>query len=142
MIAASDQIAGIGYAANPDVDLSLDKSEDILYNLRHGKSQRVFVHIRDILDDIIEAESPQEEDELKPSEMPQVPSGFSSLDAFLGISALRPGDRRRSSQYGQTSLALNIARNAAVELMPALPCSAWKCRGESLGAAWLPVRLQ
>ncbi len=116
LIAASDQIAGIGYQAGPDVDASLDKSEDILYNLRHGRSPRGFVHIRDILDNILEADSSQEEDALKPSEMHQVPSGFSSLDDFLGgfqrsdliIIAGRPS-------MGKTSLALNIARNAAVE---------------------------
>lgn len=116
LISASDQIAGIGYQAGPDVDASLDKAEDILYNLRHGKSPRGFVHIRDILDQIIEAEPPPEGDELKPSEMAQVPSGFSSLDDFLGgfqrsdliVVAGRPS-------MGKTSLALNIARNAAVE---------------------------
>ena len=116
LIAASDQIAGIGYQASPDVDASMDMAEDILYNLRHGKSPRGFVHIRDILDNIIAAAAPQEQDDLKPSEMPQVPSGFSSLDDFLGgfqrsdlvIVAGRPS-------MGKTSLALNIARNAAVE---------------------------
>ena len=116
LIAASDQIAGIGYQANPDVDASLDKSEDILYTLRHGKSPRDFVHIRQILDKYFEAEPPPEDGELKPSEMPHVPSGFTGLDDFLGgfqrsdlvIVAGRPS-------MGKTSLALNIARNAAVE---------------------------
>ena len=70
LITASDQIAGIGYQADPDVDASLDKSEDILYSLRHGKSPRDFVHIRQILDKIFEANR-TEKDELKPSEMPQ-----------------------------------------------------------------------
>jgi replicative DNA helicase len=115
LIAASDQIAAIGYAANPDVDASLDKSEDILYGLRHGKSQRDFIHIRELLDKLLEGE-PEDEDQLKPSEMRQVPSGFSSLDDYLGgfqrsdlvVVAGRPS-------MGKTSLALNIARNAAVE---------------------------
>ncbi len=49
LIAAAEQISGIGYQASPDVDASLDKSEDILYNLRHGKSTRGFVHIRQVL---------------------------------------------------------------------------------------------
>jgi replicative DNA helicase len=116
LITASDQIAGIGYQANPDVDASLDKSEDILYNLRHGKSPRDFVHIRQILDKYFEAEPPEAEGELKSSEMPHVPSGFFGLDEFLGgfqrsdlvVVAGRPS-------MGKTSLALNIARNAAVE---------------------------
>jgi replicative DNA helicase len=116
LIAASDQIASIGYQAHPDIDGSLDKAEDLLYGLRHGKSPRDFVHIRQILDKFIEAEPEQENDPLKPAEMLQVPSGFNSLDNFLGgfhrsdliIVAGRPS-------MGKTSLALNIARNAAVE---------------------------
>jgi replicative DNA helicase len=115
LIGASDQIASIGYLADPNIDSSLDKAEDILYTLRHGKSPRDFVHIRDILDKIMESE-PVPEGELKPSEMQRVPSGFTSLDDFLGgfqrsdliVVAGRPS-------MGKTSLALNIARNAAVE---------------------------
>jgi replicative DNA helicase len=115
LIGASDQISAIGYAAGPDVDGSLDRSEDILYSLRHGRSPRDFLHIRQILDKYFEAE-PQTEGDLKPSEMPHVPSGFTGLDDFLGgfqrsdlvIIAGRPS-------MGKTSLALNIARNAAVE---------------------------
>jgi replicative DNA helicase len=116
LIGAADQISSIGYQANPDIDLTLDKSEDILYNLRHGKSPRDFVHIRQILDKYFEAEPPPEDGDLKPSEMPHVPSGFMGLDDFLGgfqrsdliVVAGRPS-------MGKTSLALNIARNAAVE---------------------------
>jgi replicative DNA helicase len=132
LISASDQIAGIGYQAGPDVDQSMDRAEDILYNLRHGKNPRGFVHIRDILDRIIEAEIPPEGDELKPSEMPHVPSGFSSLDDFLGgfqrsdliVVAGRPS-------MGKTSLALNIARNAAVEHNACVAMFSLEMSGES-----------
>jgi replicative DNA helicase len=116
LIMASDQISNIGYNADPDIEASLDKSEDILYGLRHGKSPRDFVHIRQILDKYFEAQPDQAEGALKPSEMPHVPSGFVALDDYLGgfqrsdlvIVAGRPS-------MGKTSLALNIARNAAVE---------------------------
>jgi replicative DNA helicase len=117
LISAADQIANIGYKADPDIDAGMDKAEDLLYGLRHGKSPRDFVHIRNILDKYFEEEPlSDEEGPLKPSEMPHVPSGFFGLDDFLGgfqrsdlvIVAGRPS-------MGKTSLALNIARNAAVE---------------------------
>jgi replicative DNA helicase len=116
LIIAADQIAAIGYQANPDVGASLAKAEDVLYALSHGKSSRDFVHIRTILDKYFEVEPPLEEGEVKPAEMLHVPSGFTGLDDFLGgfqrsdlvIIAGRPS-------MGKTSLALNIARNAAVE---------------------------
>jgi replicative DNA helicase len=115
LIAASDRIAAIGYQADPDVDAGMDRAEDILYNLRHGKSPRGFIHIREILDKILEAE-PEENDKLKPSEMKRVPTGFTSIDEYLNgfqrsdliVLAGRPS-------MGKTSLAMNIARNAAVE---------------------------
>jgi replicative DNA helicase len=116
LINASEQISDIGYRADPDIEASLDRSEDILYGLRHGRSPRDFVHIRQILDKYFEEQESQAEGELKPSEMPHVPSGFIALDDYLGgfqrsdliIVAGRPS-------MGKTSLALNIARNAAVE---------------------------
>jgi replicative DNA helicase len=116
LIAAADQITGIGYQAAPDVGESLAKAEDILYNLGRGKSSRDFVHIRQILDKYFEEKPPVEEGEVKPAEILHVESGFTGLDDFLGgfqrsdlvIVAGRPS-------MGKTSLALNIARNAAVE---------------------------
>jgi replicative DNA helicase len=115
LIMAADQISGFGYQANPDVDATFDKAEDTLYNLRHGRSPRGFVHIRQILDKLLQAE-PEEDTILKPSEMKRIPSGFNSLDDILNgfqrsdliVLAGRPS-------MGKTSLALNIARNAAVE---------------------------
>jgi len=116
LITAADQIAAIGYQADPDVDASLNRAEDILFRLRHGQSPRDFVHIRQVLDKYFET-APVPEGEVYPQEpMPYVLSGFTKLDEFLGgfqhsdliIIAGRPS-------LGKTSLALSIARNAAVE---------------------------
>jgi len=38
LINAGSQIAAIGYEAAPDVDASLNRAEDILFKLRHGKA--------------------------------------------------------------------------------------------------------
>jgi len=115
LIDAADHIAAIGYSAHPNVDESLDRAEDLLYGLRHGQSPRDFIHIRQLLDKYFET-TPTAEGEAYPEErIPYVLSGFTALDELLGgfqrsdliIVAGRPS-------MGKTSLALNIARNAAL----------------------------
>ena len=58
LIGAARQIEAIGYQADPDVDTSLNKAEDVLFRLRHGQSPRDFVHIRQILDKYFEEAAP------------------------------------------------------------------------------------
>jgi replicative DNA helicase len=117
LIEAAGQIANIGYQADPDIDVSLSRAEDILFRLRHGQSPRDFTHIRQVLDKYFETTAPSLEAEGQPKEpLPYVLSGFTGLDEFLGgfqrsdlcIIAGRPS-------LGKTSLALSLARNAAVE---------------------------
>jgi replicative DNA helicase len=115
LISAAGQIANIGYQADPDVDASLNQAEDILFRLRHGQSPRDFAHIRQVLDTYFETTAPEAEGVTKEA-LPYVLSGFTGLDEFLGgfqrsdlvIIAGRPS-------LGKTSLALTLARNAAVE---------------------------
>ena len=118
LITAANQIAVIGYQADPDIDASLSRAEDVLFRLRHGQSPRDFVHIRQVLDKYFEtaAPAPGAEVEGYAEAIPYVLSDFTGLDEFLGgfqrsdliIIAGRPS-------MGKTSLALSIARNAAVE---------------------------
>ncbi len=113
LIMASNQIAGIGYEAPPDSDDALDRAESILFRLRYGQSRRDFVHIREVLDRYFEESSTDPE---HARVLPHVPTGFHDLDKILGglhrsdmiILAARPS-------LGKTSLALNIARNAALD---------------------------
>jgi len=115
LIDAAGHIANIGYQADPDVDASLNRAEDILFRLRHGQSPRDFTHIRQVLDTYFETTAPEAEGLLK-EPITYVLSGFTGLDEFLGgfqrsdliIVAGRPS-------LGKTSLALSLARNAAVE---------------------------
>jgi len=116
LITAGRQIADIGYESGPDVDASLSRAEDVLFRLRHG-APRDFVHIRQVLDKYFETVTPGPPAEGGyPEALPYVLSGFTGLDEFLGgfqrsdliIIAGRPS-------MGKTSLALNIARNTAVE---------------------------
>jgi replicative DNA helicase len=115
LIDAAGQIANIGYQAGPDVDASLSRAEDILFKLHHGQSQRDLTHIRQVLDKYFETTAPEVEG--APREpLPYVRSGFTGLDESLGgfqrseliIIGGRPS-------MGKTSLALSLARNAAVE---------------------------
>ena len=108
LISAAQKIGSIGYEADPDVENSLSKAEDVLFKLRHGQTERDFIHIRHDLDKYFETPAG--------GQVTQVTSGFSGLDEFVAgfhrsdliILAGRPS-------MGKTSLALNIARNAAVE---------------------------
>ena len=115
LIIAGDKITAIGYESGPDVEESLSQSENVLFKLRHGQSPRDFTHIRQVLDKYFEP-APASEDGALPERIPQVFSQFHGLDEFLGgfqrsdliIVAGRPS-------MGKSSLALCIARNAAVE---------------------------
>ena len=117
IIDASNQIAAIGYEANPDVDSSLSRAEDTLFKIRQGQDTRDLVPIRQVLDKYFETTIPgSAASEGQAEQIPYIQSSFTGLDEILGgfqrsdliIAAGRPS-------MGKTSLALNIARNAAVE---------------------------
>ena len=115
LISAAGQIADIGYQAGSDVDRSLNDAEDILFRLRHGQSRRDLIHIRQVLDRYFETTAPGEEG-ISRELIPYVLSGFTGLDEFLGgfqrSDLIIVGGR---PSMGKTSLALSLARNAAVE---------------------------
>lgn len=114
LINAAGQIAAIGYEGDRDVDAALARSEEILFGLSQTRAGRDFVHIREVLDKYFEESGfvPKTDGETLTS----VPTGFIDLDKLLGglqrsdllILAARPA-------MGKSSLALNIAYNAAVK---------------------------
>jgi replicative DNA helicase len=113
LIAAAGQIEALGYEGEPDVEASLSKAEDLLFQVRMRREPRDFVPIRDALGQYFEeagsSTAPRE------GEILHILTGFAALDDFLGglqrsdliVLAARPS-------LGKTSLALNIARNAAI----------------------------
>lgn len=116
LIVASGQISDIGYQADPDVDSSLSKAEDLLFRLRQGRQGRDFQHIRNVLDKYFEPQPDTEGEDGLAGHPKTLLSGFAGLDDILGglqrsdllILAARPS-------MGKTSLAMNIARNLAVQ---------------------------
>ncbi len=112
LISAASQISAIGYEADPNVDSVLSDAENILFKVRHGRSRWDFVPIRDILGQYFEETGPAQPRE---GRIPHILTYFAAIDDLLGglqrsdlvIVAARPS-------LGKTSLALNIARNAAV----------------------------
>jgi replicative DNA helicase len=102
----------LAYQGGPDLEGALSRAEGLILTLRGGERLRDFVHIRDILDGYWER---AEAEVAGPRLQGYVRTGFVDLDTLLGglkrsdliILAARPS-------LGKTSLALNIARNAAV----------------------------
>jgi replicative DNA helicase len=113
LITAAGQIAAIGYEADPDVEASLNKAEDILFQVKTKQSSRDFISIREALGQYFEGAEQQAVP--REGEIAHPLTGFTALDDFLGglqksdliVLAARPS-------LGKTSLALNLARNAAV----------------------------
>jgi replicative DNA helicase len=113
LIVAGDRISALGYEAGPDIEDSLARAENALFKLRRGGSAGDLTHIRQVLDKYFE--EPQVVSTERSERLPYVLSGFTGLDELLNgfqrsdlvIIAGRPS-------MGKTSLALNIARNAAV----------------------------
>jgi replicative DNA helicase len=112
LISAAGRIAQMAYEGGADLDSVLSRSEALLMALRAGEGTANFQHVRDLLEKFLnDVGSEQEEGD----SIAYLRTGFSALDAYLGgmkrsdllILAARPG-------IGKTSLALTIARNAAL----------------------------
>jgi replicative DNA helicase len=116
LISAAGQIAAIGYEAEADLDSALNKAEDALFRVRRGESPRDFIHIRHLLEQYWEEGSLIGAGLEEAGRLAHVDTGFPALDELLGgmqrsdmvILAARPS-------LGKSSLALGIARNAALE---------------------------
>lgn len=114
LIASGSFIAGLGYDEDKELDQLLEAAEKALFNVTQAFIRNKFVHIKEILNQRYEEFAMLHDAEDKDA-VRGVPSGFKSLDFRLGgfksgdlvILAARPS-------MGKTSLALNIAQNAAV----------------------------
>ncbi|MFC1801970.1 replicative DNA helicase, partial [Patescibacteria group bacterium] len=114
LISASEEINEIGYNEAVDIEESVDKAEKAVFDITNSISgDKKFIDIKDTL-----GEAWERLDKLSNSngEMRGIPSGFRDLDNKLSgfqksdliIIAARPS-------VGKTSLALDIARQVAVQ---------------------------
>ncbi len=116
LIDASHHIAQLGYNEAGDVEQLLDEAEQRIFGITKDSLRQEFLAIRDALEEAWERieRIHHERDTLR-----GVTTGFSDLDQILGglqrsdlvVLAARPS-------LGKTSLALDIARNAAHKSHP------------------------
>ena len=111
LISAAGQIAEIAYDDSQEVDAVVDKAESLIFGVSESLIHRDLMPIRAIMGNVVDQIDflARNQDTLM-----GVPTGFTFLDRLLGglqksdliILAARPA-------MGKTSLALNVAQNAA-----------------------------
>ena len=113
LLSASGKITALSFKEEEDVDKLLDEAQQELFGVSQTHLKKSFIDIRTVLNDAFERidELHKEKGKLR-----GIPTGFSKLDNLLAglqksdliILAARPS-------VGKTSLALDIARHAAVK---------------------------
>lgn len=114
IIAAGQRIAGLGYEEDRPIPELLDTVEKSVFEITNLYLKEKFIHIRDVLEmryeRFAEMHESKDDDAVK-----GVPTGFKSLD--MKLSGLQPSDLiiiAARPSMGKTSLALNMAQNAAI----------------------------
>lgn len=111
LINAGGKIAALGYNEKEEIDSTLDKAEQTLFEVSQQRSTNDFVHIGQVIDQYYEQINYLQEHR---GEVVGVPTGFRDLDQITGglqrsdliILAARPG-------VGKSSLAMSLAYNIA-----------------------------
>lgn len=116
LISASYNIAELGYKEDEDIDMILDEAEKSIFGITQDSISKNFTSIKESLNEAFERINKLHEHDHSTR---GVPTGFKKLDSLLSglqrsdliILAARPS-------LGKTSLALNIALNAAKNGIP------------------------
>lgn len=113
LIKSASQISQLGYNSDQDLDVILDKAEQLIFNISQRRTVQSFSGIKDVL---METFDNLEHLYDNKGGVTGVPTGFKDLDKMtsgfqdseLVIIAARPS-------MGKTALALNIGQYAAIE---------------------------
>ena len=111
LITAGGRIASLGFNEQEELEATLDKAEQTLFEVSQRRSTSDFVHIGQVIDQYYEQINYLQEHR---GEVVGVPTGFRDLDQITGglqrsdliILAARPG-------VGKSSLAMSLAYNIA-----------------------------
>jgi replicative DNA helicase len=137
LIDAGQRIQQMAHQGGPDLPATLSRAESLLAAVRGEKLASDFVHIRELLERHVEG-PPTDEAGVGPDT--HIRTGFMDLDTLLGglkradlvILAARPS-------LGKTSLALNIARNAAVGQQATVAVLSLETAGEQVAQRLLAM---
>ncbi len=113
LLKSANQISQLGYQEEEELDIILDKAEQLIFNISQKRAAQGFDKIKDILMDTFDNIENMYNQQ---SEVTGVPTGFKDIDkmtsgfqeADLIIIAARPS-------MGKTALALNMSQHIAVE---------------------------
>ena len=113
LIGVATEIAELGYDQSEAADRLLDQAESRIFDISRSRARDAFRSLHEEMDDAIDYVEALMD---RGGELTGVPSGFKDLDEKTG--GLQPGELiviAARPSMGKTALALNIARNAAVD---------------------------
>jgi replicative DNA helicase len=130
LIEAAGKIAGLAYQEAEDVDVVVDRAEQILFDVSQRRATRGLMPIRRIINEYYDRIDYLHQHQ---GEMVGLPTGFIDLDRLLGglqrsdliIVAGRPGT-------GKSSLGLTIAHNAASKFKSVIALFSLEMSGEQV----------
>jgi replicative DNA helicase len=113
LITTATHVAGMGYEANEDVTVIMDKAEKMILEVANRKAGQEFASIKNIIFDVFDRVS-----ELYSSKggITGLSTGFKDLDKLT--SGLQPSDLiliAARPSMGKTAFVLNIAQNVAIK---------------------------
>lgn len=131
LIEAAQQISEIGYDNDPDTSNAISRAEDVIYKIRQDRGASDFKPVSRIIKELSEEELARENVD---TALERIPSGLNGLDNFIigGFSRADLVILAGRTSMGKTSLALNIARNAAIESNATVAIFSLEMSGQSL----------